>query len=414
MVDADLNRLLNNPNDLMRYLKTYLTNNRVVWSTYDRQKIEKTMKENSYVFSAIQKIARAFSSINFMVGRYDKEGNFIEDVNNNLYRLLKKPNAIQDWQEFGEAFVNWYYGFGEAFIYSYRYSEGNNKGQIMNSGLMFAPPQIVDIKADGIVPTGYVINGNISQVIPTDSMIHIKSFNPDWEDLHGLPFIAVAGRLIDKLDAADETEIKNFQNGGPAFVMSPKNPDGLTQVEYNGFADRLKSLWKNPKNKGGIVATPSVIDIQSVGKSPVDLGTLESSKNTLKMLCTVWQLDPGLFLTEASTYNNKQEITKAIYTEAAIPLANRLASKLTSNLGELYGGVQVVVDTSNIEVLQPNNKTRVEWMVLANAFSENEIREGLGYEAVEGEASELTPAQKLDIEAIEGFKPDDLDKEVIE
>lgn len=415
MVKSELDNLLRNPNQLMQLVSKLLTNNRIVWSTYDRYSIETTLKENSYVFSAIQKIAKACVNIDLLVGRYDREWNFEIDPANGLYQLLKHPNPIMDEMEFKEQMAFWYYAFGECFVYANRYIGGNNAGQVMPGGLFYAPPQITDIKANGIIPTGYVINLTTSyqQSIDAYNMIHLKAFNPDWDDLHGLPFLEVAGKLIDKLDAADETEVKNFQNGGPAYIATARDVDGFKKEEYEGLVDRLKKLWKDPKNRGGIAGTSAAIDLKEVGKSPVDLGTIDSTKNTLRMLCAVWGLDPGLFDTEASTYNNKQEINRSIYTEAAIPIMTRFASKLTHWLGEAYGGVEVIIDTSNVEVLQPNVKSKIEWMMMSNTFTDNEIREATGYDKRDSEVSDLTPSERMEQEAVAGFDEENLSKNII-
>lgn len=413
MVTTELQKLLNNPTDLTKLIQQMLSKNRVVWSNYDREKIEETIKQNSYVFSAIQKIAKACVNIQFLVGNPDDDGGFEEDKNNQLYKWLKAPSPLMDGTELKEQAAFWYFAFGELFLYAMRYEAGNDKGKITGQGMMYCPPQITDIKADGLVPTGYLVNSDIKKALPINNVLHLKSFNPDWQDLHGLPFVAVAGRLIDKLDSADETEVKNYQNGGPAYIASAKDNGSYSKEEHENLIDRLKRLWKDPKNKGGIAGTSGKIDIQSVGKSPVELGTIESTKNTLHMLCAVWGLDPGLFDVEASTYNNKQEINKSIYTEAAIPFMERFASKLTSWLGEAYG-CEVRIDTSNVEVLQPNNKAKVDWMTLANVYTDNEIREATGFDARESEESDLTPNEKLNSEAVIGFEPNSLNNQIIE
>lgn len=412
MVTTELQKLLNNPTDLTKLIQQMLSKNRVVWSNYDRDKIEEVIKQNSYVFSAIQKIAKACVNIQFLVGNPDDDGGFEEDKNNFLYKALKTPSPLMDGNEFKEQAAFWYFAFGELFLYAMRYEAGNDKGKLTNQGLMFCPPQITDIVANGMVPTGYVVNSDITKALPINNVLHLKAFNPDWQDLHGLPFIAVAGRLIDKLNSADETEVQNFQNGGPAYLVSAKEPSSYSKEEHENMIDMLKKAWRKVTNKGGVVGTSGVVDVKELGKSPVDLGTIESSKNTLRMLCAVWSLDPGLFDVEASTYNNKQEINKSIYTEAAIPFMERFASKLTAWLGEAYN-CEVRIDTSNVEVLQPNNKAKVDWMSLANVYTDNEIREATGYDARGSETSDRTPNEALNNIDLSTYNSDDLNKPIV-
>lgn len=412
MVAANFEQLLKNPNDLIKFINRFAAQQGIVWTEYDRLQIADTLAKDPYVFAAIQKIVNAVQNINFMVGRYDNSGKFVEDKNNGLHKLLQNPSVLNDRQGFIEAITTSYFGFGETFIYGSKIENGNNKGKVVS--LMYAPPQIVDIEATGIVPTGYVIRGNINQTIPTSDMLHIKKFNPNWDDLHGLPFVAVAGRIIDKLSASDEVETKTYQNGGPLWVASAKEPNSFLAEEFTTFWNRFKAKFSNPKNKKGIIGTSGAITIDKLGENPADMGTIEVSKNAVRILCVIWGLDPGTFDTEASTYNNKQQIDKAIYTAAAIPFANRLAAAITGWLGEAYGNVSVVVDTSDIEALQPNMKDRIDWMTSAGVFTDNEIREATGYTARESDVSDKTPNEMLETTALAGFSNDSLNQNVVE
>jgi phage portal protein BeeE len=381
----------------------------VSWTNYHREEIVKVLQTNGYIFSIISKIARAAKNIKILVGR-QVDDTFEEDKNNPLYRALKSPNAFMSEDELKEWAAMQFFSFGEVFIVYEVFEDGNNKGQIIDGTIQLAPPQVVNIKHNRYIPESYVIDGDINKVIPINKCSHVRAFNPDYKDLHGMAYVAIAGKLIDKLNAADETETKTFQNSGPAHLVSPKNVDSLAdKTIFSDFMASLRTIWK--REKKGLAGINVPMDVLTLGSTPSDMGTIESQKNTVKILLTLWGLDAGLFDTDSSTYNNKQMMEQYVYTEAAIPFMQKLVSKLNARFEAVYG-VKLVVDTSEIEVLQPNFRDRVEWMTLADTFSDNQILEAVGYERRESEISDLSPAEKIEREALVGF--DNLDRDIIE
>jgi HK97 family phage portal protein len=393
---------------LSQLIGNYMRGLSVSWSHYDRAKIVEVLKTNGYIFSIITKIARAAKNVHILVGRHIDD-TFEEDRNSPLYKAIKSPNAFMSEDELKEFAAMQFFSFGETFLTFETFDAGNNRGQIIDGTIQLAPPDLVNIKHDRYIPEAYVIDGDVTKVIPIENCLHIKSYNPDYRDLHGLPYVTVAGKLIDKLNAADETETKTFQNSGPSHLVSPKFADSLKDKSmFDTLLDNLRKIWR--KNMKGVAGVNVPMDVLSLGSNPADMGTLESQKNTMKILLTLWGLDAGLFDTDASTYNNKQQMEQYVYTEAAIPFMEKLVSKINARFEPIYG-VKLMVDTSDVEVLQPNYRDKVEWMKLADAFSENEIREAVNYERVDTEDADLTPSGQFS-SALAGF--DNLDREVIE
>lgn len=401
----DISKLSNS--ELQSLISRYMAGWQVSWSNYNREKVVEVLMTNGYIYSIIKKVARSASKINLMVGQVIDD-TFEEDKTNNLYQVISKPNALLSRKEFIEAATIQYLSFGECFITYDEYEAGNNRGQIIEGTLQLIPPQIVDIKHSNLIPYAYIINGDYTRTIPAERVIHIKNYNPDYKDLHGLSPIQVALTLIDKLDAANNVETLTYQKGGPAYLVAPKNVDSAPDAsEYKGFMGMLRKIWS--KERQGVAGVNYPIDVQTLGQSPAAMGTIESQRNTMKILLTVWGLDAGLFDTDASTYNNKRMMEQAIYSEVAVPFVDSLAEKINDRFEEKYNA-QVVIDTSNIEALQPNFKEKAEWMTLLGVFSENELREAVGYSLVEDENADLTPSQLFN-QSLAGFN--DLDREVV-
>lgn len=406
---VDISKL--SSSDISRLIGGGLMNWQVSWSEYNRSKIVDVLKKNGYVFSVVSEIARAAQNVEFIVGN-TINNTFTADEKSRFLKALKYPNPFQTENEFKYAVTLQYHSFGECFIYFERYDAGNNRDEIIEGTLQLIPPDIVDIKHENYIPTGYIVNGDFNRVISPRNIIHLKAFNPDYKDLHGLPFIAVAGAFIDKLNAANETETKTYQNSGPAVLVSSKETDSFTDDQYLNFIGRLKKAWRNVTNKRGIIGTSGVIDVHQLGMSPADMGTIESQKNTVKALLVLWGLDAGLFDTDANTYNNKKIIEQSVYRKCVVPFMNTLASKFNSSFAKVYNA-ELRIDTSQVEALQPNYQEKVQWMIDAGVFTDNEIRDALNYDMRDTDVSETTPNERMQLSATEGFEKEELDNEIV-
>lgn len=397
--------------EIIQLIGKYTMGWNVSWTDYDRAKVVETIEHNPFIGAILNKIGRAASNVNTMAG-ITKEDTFEELPDSEMAQIIYKPSPIMSLKEMKRNMAIMFYSFGECFIYFERLElGGNNNGKIIPGTIYLISPELVGIKHKNLIPLEYVINGDFNKTVKAENIIHLKTFNPKYDDLHGLSPIKVAGILIDKLLAANSTETKTFQNSGPAFLVSPKQPDGLTPEENLSFMQKLRRAWSKPSNKRGVITTSGIVDVNPLGSTPVDMGTVESQTATIRLLLVLWGLDPGLFDIEASTMNNKAVMERAIYTECAIPFIEDFCEKFNDKFETIYK-TKLISDTSNIEALQPNLKEKVDWMVTANVFTDNEIREALGYSKIEGSGDD-TPNDRLTTQSVVGFKPEDLNNPVV-
>jgi phage portal protein BeeE len=403
----DISKLSNS--ELTRLVGRMLVGRSISYSDYNLDKIVDTYNENPYVYSIINRIASAAKSVNLMAGK-TVDDEFQENQKGELFKVISKPSPIMTVSELKEYCAIYYLLFGECFIYFQRYGAGNSVGRIIPGTIQLAPPNVVEIQHENYIVNGYLIKGDMRKVIDIENMIHIKAFNPDYTQLHGTSPVAVAGRLLDKINAADDTETMAYQNGGPATLVTLKEANQTQPVEFQNFISRLKNIWKSKNDKRGIAGSDVPLEVHKFGATSTDMGTIESQQNTLKILLVLWNLNPGLFDTAASTYENVQTMERQIYTQAAIPFIEKLVDKLNNIFEPIYGE-KIVTDTSGIEALQPNFKDKIEWMKLAGVFSDNQILEAVGYDKRESDVSELSPLEQREMGLI-GFS--NLDREVYE
>ena len=87
-------------------------------------------------------------------------------------------------------------------------------------------------------------------------------------------------------------------------------------------------------------------------------------------------------------------------------------SKINQYFSSIYKA-ELRIDTSQIEALQPNYVEKVQWMIDAGVFTDNEIRDALNYDMRYSDVSETTPNERMQLSTTEGFEKEELDNEVV-
>ena len=366
---------------ITKILSSLFVKNSVVFCDYNRKQITEAYSNNDVLFSAINKIAWAVQNLRIVPAEIGKDGSITEKLDSELALFCQKRLVNE--------FVVNYLLFGESFIYAPKLTAGNNRGKLAKpdtgEAILILPSEVVEIKSNSPFDiVGYLVEGMMSDPLQASDVIHIKNVNPDWRNLHGVPFVKVAGKQIDKINSVDEIEVKNFQNGGPAYVVSPKDDMAAPLDGFAGFIERFKKKFFDPKNKGGIVGVNNAIVMDRVGDTPVDLGTVESRKAAVRSLSVIFNLDPGIFDTDASTVNNKATMLAGLYTQAAIPIATIYRDGVSEAFKEAYG-TELIVDSSEIDVLKKNVGEQIKAMQQVQAFTLDEIRDAAGYQKLENE-----------------------------
>ena len=104
------------------------------------------------------------------------------------------------------------------------------------------------------------------------------------------------------------------------------------------------------------------------------------SISNLKDMAMLFGLDPILFDTDSSSYNNRITAQESLYTDTVIPLANKIDYELSQFIiSEVYKKKNVVyaADVSQIDALNSVNKEEAETVKLdieAGLITPNEGR----------------------------------------
>ena len=124
------------------------------------------------------------------------------------------------------------------------------------------------------------------------------------------------------------------------------------------------------------------MDKIDIGKSPIDLGILNSTDAGLKALMFVYRLPYSLYSGDG-TFNNTREGYKALYTQVGLPYAKEFLDKFTQFCG-FKNGEYWTIDEQIIPQLKEDAANTLTAYDKAYA-SINERRAVIGLEPLQGE-----------------------------
>lgn len=351
--------------------------------------IRNSFEKNVDVYAVIKKIIDVTKSHDWIIEQKQASGKWKVLSNTPIHDLIDRPNENKNytWNDIEEQILTYLLVTGNAYIVGEQ-----PIGMAGIAEIDVLPTAFVEIKSNGSFfnhNLKYQFNlGNSSREFTKDDLQHVKFFNPAYnsvnESHYGLSIIQVASQVIqvgnDKWDASANL----FQNRGAVGMITDKSQRPMTQEEtetVQGVWDRNNS---GVKKFGKITVTNKDLNYISMAMSPSDLQLIESGVVNLRAICNVFGLDSSLFNDpDNKTYSNRTEAEKSLYTNAIIPLSDKLSEGLTNFICRNYypdKTVRMRQDFSKVEVLQENKKDKTEILtklVDSGILTPNEAREKL-------------------------------------
>ena len=362
-------------------------NKRGEFAGYDRDAIARLFydqnKANHAVYSVIKYCADSLADTLRFGKIVDKNGN--EITNHWSYDLLlNNPSKGMGTKEFGYAYGINRLLFGDAFIYLIR-GIGMSAGEIKE--MIVAHTQ--DVTFDDV--TGYnwmqpkeryrIKTVGTDRLFNADEILRIYSYNVDSCSDYGLSPLVPAAILAEKILTGSVSEAMMFKNGGPETLLFNKQTVEGRAVSWSeqNIADYNHEL--NDKRGKRVKLINTALDKIDIGKSPIDLGILNSTEAGLKALMFVYKLPYSLYSGDG-TFNNTKEGYKALYTQVGIPLANEFLDNFTRLCG-FKNGEYWTIDEQRIPQLKDDAVNTLAAYDKAYA-SINERRQVIGLMPLEG------------------------------
>jgi HK97 family phage portal protein len=357
------------------------------FSGYDRNKIAQLYydqnKANFAVYSVINYCAEAIAdTLRYAKIVNKKQDEVTDHWSYNL--LLDNPNEFSNTSEFGKAYAVNRLLFGDTYVYMLRgigLSEGRIKEMIVahTQDVSFAdntqynwmrPKQRYQIPVAGVPRT-----------FEPEEILRVSSYNADNSD-YGLSPLIPAAILAEKILNGSISEAMMFKNGGTEVILTNKQVNEGRSVVWGSTDLERFNHELNDKNGKRLKLVNSAMDKIDIGKSPIDLGILNSTDAGLKALMFVYRLPYSLYSGDG-TFNNTREGYKALYTQVGLPYAKEFLDKFTQVCG-FKNGEYWTIDEQLIPQLKEDAANTLTAYDKAYA-SINERRAVIGLEPLTGD-----------------------------
>ena len=345
---------------------------------------------NGDVYSLINKIISMSRQGEIKLRKKTNDG--YEDIEGHeLNTFLGMVNRNMTFEQFWAAHFIYKLAVGNSYWYKPLLESGLNKGKTISLHIM--PAQFTEVIAgDWINPVqGYQLNFNPTVEFSDEEVFHSKFFDPRFDESHflyGISPLKAAAQIVAKLNEAEKSEQRQFENQSPPYILYKKDPTGSANITTQQKKDLQKELrdLAADKKRGRPMFLKFEPGIEKLGISPVDLNILQSSQEGMRRLCNIYQF-PSVLMNDTanSTYNNIETARKSAWTDCIIPHNKTFAKELTlfliSPIAQ-YEGYEYYFDYSKVQELQTTNKDKVEYLIKAKA-TPNEIREAINYPPID-------------------------------
>jgi len=351
--------------------------------------IEQGYNSNDDVFSILNRIDRMSTQARLALWTVEA-GKWKEVTDHELCNFIRAANPTMTLTEFKQGHLIYKLLLGNSFWYKPTIEVGLNKGKTLEVWLMPAPEVNILGGSSWMNPVGgYNLITNLSVTFKTSDVYHSKFFNPNFGkfgSLYGQSPLKAARQLIAKQNEATLTELKQFTNQSPPYLLFKKSSSGaagmfdeLTPTQREEIQNIIDKYIKRKKP----AVMPSEFGKVDLGASAVDLNIINSTVDGRRRLCNIWQFPAQLMNDEASTTdNNVKEMRKQAWTDCIKPnlddFANGLTSFLISQVPEYSKkGLFFAYDYSDVPEMQQDMAVKVTWMKQAY-WTPNEIRDATG------------------------------------
>ena len=339
-------------------------------------------KGNIHVYSVITAITQRCTGIPF---KHVLNGEVLEK--SDMLELLDHPNPMQGRDEFIEALFGWLLVTGNAYIYEISPEDGLNKGK--PAELWLLPSHLTEILGGGMTNpiAGYRVNigAGMSMPIPANKVRHLRFWNPSTDQsgsqLYGQSPMSAALLTIQASNSGYKALNKAYQNGAPAGILTGTKDEAFeyTKAQVDDMQERFSRKYGGADNYMKPIFVRSPMQWIKMGYSVVDMNIVELMKYTLQDVCNIYHVPIHLFSSDAATLDNYKESRKSIYTDAVIPLFDRLCSKLNPDFpGKFVAGSKIDFDASVIPELSIDIQAMTTALNPAWWMTGNERREAMG------------------------------------
>ncbi len=354
---------------------------------------EEGYMKNAIVYKCVNEIAKGAASVPFIVKAGD---NVIEE--HPVIDLLKRPNPVQSYNEFFNAFFGYLLLSGN----NYTLKVGPERGA--PSELHLLRPDRVVIKGGGRpIPDRYeyILNGRIQDTYLVDQntgdseVKHTKLWNP-LDDHYGCSPLSAAAVEVDQHNLSSKHNINLLNNGARpsgAVVFKPKDDSGLqvnlSEAQRQQLLTDINNRFSGTQNSGRPLLLEGDFDWKEMGLSPKDMDFLNLKHMSATDIAMCFGVPSQLVgVPDAQTYANVAEARLALYEETIIPMLRLVQSDMNEWLFPQYDErLEFEYNIDAIPALAERRRRiyeNISQAVQHGIITRNEAREQIGLSPIDG------------------------------
>jgi HK97 family phage portal protein len=320
-----------------------------------------SVSKQAYMTNVLVKICIDAITNIFVEGKlrvYSKTDNQ-ELPDHQLQNILNAPNEFSTRYEFWRDFLSYGLIAGNKYIEKVR----SRAGKVAE--LWTLRPDRVTIKTldSGFISHYIYKAGQRTRDIPTENMIHSKTFHP-LDDYFGMSPVEPGFHEVDTDNISTEfvrVVLENKGVGPGTMVEVPARVGELTEDEIT----RLRAQWSarfGQESRGKVGFVAEGMKVSSFGFNMQELEMSELTNKLESRICGMFHVPPGTVFAmvglKYNTFNNAKEARRALYEDGVEPIYRELEDLLNQHLvPDFDENIYLKYDTSDVTALAEQRKT---------------------------------------------------------
>lgn len=386
------------------------------WSPRNYKKFaEETYMKNVIAFRCMDYIGKSVATVPWKL--YQKIDDKRETVSDHpINKLLEKPNPNESFNFLMLRYVVFLLISGNSFFEKVAPETGGNSG--IPAELYVLRPDKFKINLNEQTGTVQSYTYNNTETFEVDPLtgkgdiLHIKLFHPT-DDIWGASITESTAREIDSSNEATEFQKKTLENDGkPGMILTIKGQ--LTPEQFDRYERQLQDNFGGSSNAGKpyILESNYETSITPYSWSPKEMDFIESNRELARRICLGYGVPPMLLgIPGDNTYSNYKEARQAFWEETVLFYLSLARGSLNNWLFEDEEKLFIDYVLDNVPAFEPKRTMLWERAKGASFLTENEKREMVGYQSIDGGDVLLVPINLIPLTSVGTSSDDEKEKE---
>jgi len=355
-------------------------------------------KRNAVVNRCVNLISSEVSKIPFIL--LNEKNEQVDNLNDDLLRLLNNPNLSQSKIEFFNSVMVNYLIYGNSYIRAnYETKEENTDPQNNKIPIILdcLDPLLIKIK-DNYYEYGTGVDA-IKYPIFLDgssNILHLKAFSNDGL---GISTIQALEDQINQINLSNEWNNNVLQNSGN--VSAVIEIDREVSLSPNQVEDLKLSMQQYKGSRSlSMMTLPRGLKFNKTGLTPTDLNFQSGIEQASKTIAFTFGVPVDLLMGQA-TYENLDKAKEQLWDNAVKPHLSHLLTELNRWLTPRYNDrYKLHYDEDSVEAISTKRDRKRQSLESSTFMTINEKREAMGLEPLEGADTLLTEMSKIPLDQV--------------